>query len=482
MTTDARSLPHPLTARELLAGALIALVSVSFAMAVGNPGGFRLAIPIVGLAGFVSVVVLSQTYAGYLVMASAGFMLFCVAVTPDRYLNPFDAILPFMFPFAYYGALKRNAEDEARRFEVGPGHEAIGAATHQFAKAVAIFFGLAALSVGPMYFRVGPFPAMNSAFSIVRNVEALMLFPLGLWWVRSQRRLDQLANAVLIGGLLFVMVGIGQRLFLHVPRAGISWILNQPGSPTEDPNSAGLAMVPLLAVTMALHSMRPRWVTYAFVVVTIVGLILSQSRSGMMAMVTFLFLNMRGARVRHFLIAILIIAVAVLLVPEDFRTRMIKSFTFKRGSFELFTLMTRVLAYIALVNAFLHSWLIGYGYLSSTYICPLYNSFKISLPAENFFLEVAVGMGVIGLVAVTVCFVRLFRLGKVVGEHAPPGSFAHALSRQHVPLLAGIMTACMTGDILVGLVALAQLTVWCVLLVRAGHLAIRTDHDRATES
>ena len=475
MATDAPVvLTRPRVPRHLAAGALISLVAVSFALAIGNPGGSGPAVPIIAAVGFAGVVLLSRTFAGYLVMAASGYLLACIAVLPDRYLNAFDVILPLMFPAAYLGALKRDAEEDSRRVEIGPGHEAIQDATQGFAKSVAIFFGLATLSVIPMYFRVGPFPAMNSAFSLVRNIEALMLFPLGLWWVRSQRRVDQLANTVLVGGLLFVLVGVAQRIFLQAPRAGISWILNQPGSPTEDPNSAGLAMVSVVAVAMAKHSLKPRWTTYAVVIMAIIGLILTQSRSGMVAMATFILLNVRGARVRHLLIGILLFAVAALLVPEDFRQRVIKSVTLERGSFELFSFMTRVVAYIAMIRAFLDSWLIGWGYLSSMSICPLYNEFKISLPAENFYLEVAVGMGVIGLAVMTVCFVKLFRLGKVVREMAPPGTLGQALGKLHVPVILAIMMACMTGDILVGLVALAQLTVWCVLLIRSGHQALPT--------
>jgi hypothetical protein len=135
--------------------------------------------------------------------------------------------------------------------------------------------------------------------------------------------------------------------------------------------------------------------------------------------------------------------------------------------------MLRVYGYIANVKLFLDHWLFGTGFFSGQFLTHAYNELGLPLGAENYFLETAVGMGVIGLTALIVCFVRLFQLGRVIADVAPQGSLGSRLAHFHAPLITGIMVACMTGNTLSGLVANAQLAVWCALLVRAGHQSLR---------
>jgi hypothetical protein len=67
---------------------------------------------------------------------------------------------------------------------------------------------------------------------------------------------------------------------------------------------------------------------------------------------------------------------------------------------------------------------------------------------------------------------ELFRLDRPILASAPEGTFGRELARRHRPLILGLLAANLTGDNFVGMVALAQLSVWCALLIRSGRLAV----------
>jgi hypothetical protein len=104
-----------------------------------------------------------------------------------------------------------------------------------------------------------------------------------------------------------------------------------------------------------------------------------------------------------------------------------------------------------------------------------YNDLRIVFgTVENFYYEILVSMGVLGLALLVWAIVELFRLGHTVGRSAPRGTLAHHMARFHAPLLTAILVANMTGDNLVGTVSVAQLAMWTAVLVRAGHDAVAT--------
>jgi hypothetical protein len=71
--------------------------------------------------------------------------------------------------------------------------------------------------------------------------------------------------------------------------------------------------------------------------------------------------------------------------------------------------------------------------------------------------------------------VKLYRLGREVGRVAPAGSLAHHMARYHAPLITALLVANLTGDNFMGLVGLAQLSIWTAVLVRSGHAAVAAD-------
>jgi hypothetical protein len=102
-----------------------------------------------------------------------------------------------------------------------------------------------------------------------------------------------------------------------------------------------------------------------------------------------------------------------------------------------------------------------------------YNELRLVLiTVENYFYEVLVGMGVVGLALLAIVIVRIFQVGREVGRVAPPGTMAHSMARFHAPLVLALLVANMTGDNFVGLVGVAQLAIWTAVLVRSGHAAV----------
>jgi hypothetical protein len=68
--------------------------------------------------------------------------------------------------------------------------------------------------------------------------------------------------------------------------------------------------------------------------------------------------------------------------------------------------------------------------------------------------------------------IRLFQLGREIGRIAPEGTLASHMARVHGPLVFSLLVANLTGDNFLGLVSLAQLALWCAVLVSAGHVAV----------
>jgi hypothetical protein len=99
---------------------------------------------------------------------------------------------------------------------------------------------------------------------------------------------------------------------------------------------------------------------------------------------------------------------------------MVKTIAMERGSSELYSWLIRVYGYESNWKLFLDNWLFGVGFFSGQYHTRYYNELGLPLGAENYFLETAVGLGVIGLALFILCAIRVYQLS-VVKSAAPPG-------------------------------------------------------------
>ena len=152
---------------------------------------------------------------------------------------------------------------------------------------------------------------------------------------------------------------------------------------------------------------------------------------------------------------------------------MARSVVVERGSFEAYSLFQRVYGWRTAWHVFLdHPWT-GVGYLGYRFVSHRYNELRLVLTTvENYFYEILVSMGIVGLLLLAIVIVKWFQLGREVGRAAPPGTLAHHMARFHTPLLLGLLVANLTGDNFAGMASLAQLAMWTAVLVRSGHAAV----------
>lgn len=472
MSEAPQALSHPSrlpSALTVLFGALLSIL-LGMNLAMPSTGGAVL----IAIVAYVSlaVFVARQPFVGFMIFAGSLFMLVVFAPDPNRYINALDAFIPVVVPAALFGAARRMAVAEDARLD-GPEHTELRRATRRFAIAGILYAVICIASLIQVAVRFGAKDTIEVSLALARCLEGAVMLPLGLWLLRSEKRIDQTVNAIYVAGALFTVVNLIQIFSSGAFRAGMTWVVNHPDWPVEAANEAGASMVMLWALILAQHQLKPRFRTYPMLGIVLFLVFLTQSRSGLLALITFTLLSIRRFRWQYVLAGAVLVPIALKLVPPDYISRITKSVTFEKGTFEVYSILIRVYGYQSSWRVFVDHWLFGVGYLSCRYVSHLYNDLNIiALGAENFYLETAAGLGVIGLGVVAYAYVRLFQLGAVVKRVARPGTWGSALGRAHVPLMVALSVANLTGDNFVGLIGMGQLMLWIVLLIRAGHVAI----------
>ncbi len=452
--------------------ALAGVFALAVGLAVGDPGSGML-VPVgvaVGLLAVGGVVV--WPFAGFLALTFSLFLLIVVFVpATQRSVNVFDLVmLPLLAASVFGSARRAMAEREGGR--AGPAHEAVRVAIGRVERSTLWYFGLAGLSLSLLLIQVGSDAALSSGLKLARAVQGALVFPLGLWWLRDERHVKATLRTVFVAAVAFAVVNGVWVLALGYPRAGIVWWMFDTREPAGSPNEAATALLILWALVQASRAAQPRRWHMLLMAVVLLMLPLTQSRSGLLAFATYLLLTVRHVRWRWVLALLLLAAAVVPLMPGSFWTRMGHSLSLESGSFALFTMLLRFYGYQIAWQVFLGHPLLGVGYLGLRFVSAGYSEFGLALGAENYFLETLAGMGIIGLVVLSIVFVRLFALGRVVRQSTAAGTLGHELARRHGPLLIALLVANLTGDNFVGMVGVGQVALWCALLVRAGHLAV----------
>jgi O-antigen ligase len=454
-------------------GPWIPAVIVGFALlvglALGDPSPGRWApIGLLGL-GVIFYVAVRWPFASLLVMISSAVLLVVVRVVGLRSVNLIDLLLPPVLITSLLGA-RRSA---SAKVETGAGHDHLTLAERGLTRWVIVFYSVATLSLFRLATLAGTDAALDSGLYLIRAFQALLFYPLCMWWLRDSKRIDQAWQAIVIAGIALFAVNIAGVAFWEVKRAGMAFFLNNWDAPLASPNEAGTASLIVAAALIIRHLRRPHPMNLVFALLMILLLGLSQSRSGILAWMTFGLFTLRWVRPMWIVTGLLTIGAALPLLPQTFWGRMARSIALDRPSFEAYSILVRIYGWRTAWDLVRDHPFIGVGYLGYRFVSHLYNQFGIVLTTvENYYYEVLVSMGVVGLAVLAVVIVKLYQLGSAVGRVAPPGTLAHYMARFHGPLLTALLVANLTADNFMGMAGLAQLAIWTAVLVRSAHVAV----------
>lgn len=464
-----------LAGRPLREGMLLALGAAALvlllAVCVGDPTPGNRSLLIVLLGVPLGIGALARPDLGFLGLASSSVFLLAIAAFDGRSLTSLDVLFPPVLIATYLGTAAGQARARAARRR-GAAQEAIAGAGRRLTRATVVFYALAVLSLASTVWLGHVRGAAESAISLARAFEGLLLFPLAMIWLRDERDLRRMLGVLVATLPVMTIVNAFAVAGGGVKRAGITWYVNEFPLSVADPNEAGTAMVMLWAIILALRSEKPTRRSLLGLGLVLVMLVLAQTRSGLLAWGTFGLLTIRRARWRQVVLGVLCLALLIPFVPDEYWGRMWRTLVYERGSFEAYTTYIRLFGWQAAVQMFLDHPLVGVGYLGYRHFAPQYNQFGLMFDStESYYLEVATGMGVVGLVALAILLRRLLAIGGTVRKAVAPGTLAWHLAGNHTPLIAGLLVANLTGSNFVGMLGLGQLALWCALVLRAGQVA-----------
>jgi len=470
------ALARPGNTRRIEIGPLLAAAGVLAALLIGLAFG----VPtfeqrILGAAVCGAVAILAAVAWPFRAVQMLFFSVICLivwVVIGARSVNFLDLLLIPTFLVSVLGAGRRRALVEDAGL-VGPAHAQIRDATRRLSRSVRIFYGLAALSLVALAVRGHPRWALDSSLLLFRGLQGLSLFALGLWWMRTDDDVRGGMRAVEAGAWALLGLNTFYFLFAHIHRAGMTWIVNLPEWPMSSPNEAAASLVVIQAVIQSVPSQRRRlsqWILNAGILVL---LVMTQSRSGLVAWTVYNLLSLRWRRWSSYIWILIVVAIGLPFVPAAYWQRIFRTLSLTGGTFDAYSSLMRFYSWQMAVRIFLDHPIFGAGYVGLRFITPQYNPFHIVLAtAESFYLEIAADMGLIGLAALAPALVAFFRLGAAVKKVVPPGSLGYELARRHRPLVLAMLAANVTGDNFIGMVGLGQMAIWCALLIRAGHLSV----------
>lgn len=447
--------------------ALIAALVIG--VAAGHPSLATLAPAVLVLGIAVVLTALARPFVAWLVLATSPIFLVSILLPGNLGLNAFDFLLPPLLAVSLLGQARLRAVAEDATL-ADPRHEALHHATRRLANAVIAFYAIAALSIAVMAFQGRLAQVPESTFSWLRAIQGLLLFPIGLWWLRSQGRVHDTIRAMLVAGVMVAIANIIALGIGAVQRGGQTWVVNQPDKPIADPNGAPPAMLLLIVLLLVRQTLGSRVRNLALIGVALSVLVMTASRSGLLACLVFTALVLPRARARWVLLLVVTVLAALPFIPAEYWTRLGKTLTLERGSFEAYTSIIRFYGWKAAWEMFLDHPFLGVGYMGFSAMSGQYGDLRLIMgTCESYYLETAAGMGVPGLVALAVVIVRLFQLGEAVRRNAPAGSMARVMASYHAPMLIAVLLICVTGAHFVGMMGIGQMSLWLALMVRSAH-------------
>lgn len=405
-----------------------------------------------------------------LVMMTQAILLVVVRLLELRSVNFIDLLMPPVLLATLYASTRLR---ERERLEPGVAHERLRLEARGLTHAVLWFSAAALLSLVQLTRLAGVKAALDSGLLLTRSYQGLLFYPMCAWWLRGGKRVESAWNALIIAGIALAAVNVIGVTFWDVKRAGMTLFLNNTDAPLSTPNEAGITTLFVAVVAMVRQSIRPNWKNVALVVLMLLVLGLTQSRSGILAWATFGLFTLRWVRPVQLLAGTLGVAAMLPIIPEALWIRLTRSIMLEPGSNEAISMFVRLFTWRVAWDVFRDFPWTGVGYIGFRFVSHRYNQFNMLLgTVENYYFEMLVSLGIFGFGLLVWVIVKLFRLGHEVRRIAPKDTLAHQMARFHTPLMLALLVANMTGDNLTGLTSLAQVSLWTAILVRSGHAAV----------
>ncbi len=463
--------------RVIEVGPLLALLGAGGALAIGLAFGFPtpdLRIAVLAVMGALIVTgALIWPFPALLVMFASCIVQIVWVVTDNRGANAVDILLLPLLLGGALGSARRSARAEDAALP-GPLHEGIRRATRRLVRSTVVYFAIAAVSLVMLAARGHGDWAFQSGLLLLRAIQGICLFAPALWWIRDEGHVRAVLRSVEVGVWLLIGIDLWFIVTSHVPRAGMTWVVNDPEWPISSPNEAAVTL--LVAVAMIRFRARS-WRDPAHLLLllaSLVMLVLTQSRSGLIAWVVYGLFSIRW-RWSTALRTVALVALIVPLIPASYLGRMVRTLTPGNPSVEAYGSIIRLFTWQTAWKVFLDHPLFGVGYMGFRFVSATYNHMQLVLnTVENYFFEITTDLGLVGLIALGTAIVALFRLEGPVRAAARPGSHCQEMVRRHRPLVLALLAANMTGDNFMGMVGLAQIALWSALLIRSGHASLRS--------
>lgn len=282
---------------------------------------------------------------------------------------------------------------------------------------------------------------------IMRLARVLMLYPIVINVVKSERDLRQVIWAYLLSGLICTLYGIITYHFApHLIDAE-----GRISGTMDDPNEFAAAMltrIPLALELFLLDKRRwPRAILALIAGASVYGIVLSGSRSGLLALaVAFLFfVSNRKRKVWTLAIAIAVMALAFVAMPSQSRERMgLEPAT--QGT-ALASINRRWTYQVLGMQLFQKHPVLGIGLdgFAAAYGRSVYRFLQdthVERVAHNTYLEIAVGVGLVGLVPLLGLLITSMLDARKVAQKAARPSGLTAIAKGLFASLGGFLVAC----------------------------------------
>jgi len=179
-------------------GALIVGLAVLVGLAAGSPSP-TWTVPLAVIGGcallYLSAI---RPFGSLLVILGTCIVLVVVRVTEFRAINPIDVLMPPVLIASVFGRARREARAHP---ESGPGHDEMNFAERRLARAVVVFYVLAAISLLQLARVAGTGAALDSALLLARAIQGLLFYPLASWWLRTPERIALAWKGLLVAGV-----------------------------------------------------------------------------------------------------------------------------------------------------------------------------------------------------------------------------------------------------------------------------------------